>query len=614
MTGDLLLLGLAAGLVLVVTTAPLSRAVLFTLPTWVLVPGPLVVPNPLTSALTFHRVLLAALMIAWWRAWRQRPAGTRSSPAVVLTGGMAGPLVGLGLVVALVVAVGATGPASAGTGRWLLEVVAWGDRLAALGLLALVAATLAALDDDAPWVLARALALALVATAVVAAGEVLTGRAWGQLLFSPLGSLQGLDAAAPLEMRGGLVRVRAGAEFALELGWVCVALLPAALAVAVDDPDRRWRVVGAVAVVVVPGIVLATQARTALVAVPVVLLAWTLLARLDPSPRWIVAVAVLVGIGLSVLVVGAPRGLDVQTDAGSVEVRAQRLELLTTSAAEQPVTGLGVGAVDALGLQTTDSSYLQLYGELGVMGVGLLLVAIVAGLGAATPALVVPGRHRPLVVALSLGALSLVAGSFAYDALTLSGSGRLVWVLLGAAGALASVRLRPFVVSRTRAGAAVGVVLASVLVATLVPSVASVEVRYVTVPTILESGGGDPVVPYGRTWSATTCEVVRDVALRAGLSSRCRDEGGAAGMGRFRLAGATPDVLRATVAYIGDQLTSSGAVPGYRALTLSPAGVARPVWVVTAPVTAGLVALGLLVVPSSEAAVPVRRRRGSVPA
>ncbi len=533
MVGDALLLLGALALTWWVATRPLPSAVTYSVAAWLIVPAPLVVPNPLTSGLTADRLILAGLFAAWLRHRSLSRGSTSARLPDVLGSGAGAPIIALSVMVAYIIAFTAAGPAAGGTAVWGLEILTWADRLATLTLVVLVAQDLDAQADaagtrpSAPWL--RGITVGLLTISFIAAIEWVTGRAFGQALFSPLGSLQGLDAAAPLEMRAGAIRVRAGAEFALELGWIVVALAPAALATAIDDQDPRWQRAGAVALAASPVVVYLTRSRSALAALPIAAMIWLVFARQEPSTRWSITAASILGIGLIGLVgVAAPGLTAVEIDRGSIEVREERLEVLTTAAAERPVVGLGVGAVDQLGVGTTDSSYLQLYAEVGVLGLGVLLIAVFAGIGAMAPILMHDGPERSAAVAALTGAAALVGGSAAYDALTVRMSARLLWILIGVGivtAARCGVTTRIRRPGKLRVVAAAGLVFVGVALGYLAPSVASVEHRFTTVPPQIELGAGDPVQPFGRTYTTDLCASVASVAISAGLDWRCRDEG-----------------------------------------------------------------------------------------
>src|SRR5204862_468580 len=53
---------------------------------------------------------------------------------------------------------------------------------------------------------------------------------------------------------------------------------------------------------------------------------------------------------------------------GSIDVRIQRIAPITASVATHAFGGLGFGGVSNLGFQAVDSSYLLLYGDVGVIG------------------------------------------------------------------------------------------------------------------------------------------------------------------------------------------------------------------------------------------------------
>lgn len=578
------ILALAVVLGVAVLTDPnLRRATAVTVTTWLVVPAPLVIPNPMTSALTVHRFVLLALVIAVLR----RPARSDAPGPVGVV------VAALAVFVGGVVAFGFLGPATADPATAIAQAGRWVDHL--VTVLVLLAAA-RRIDDAAFWL--RTLVGVGLLVAAVAVAEAVSGRAFGQWLFADLGSQAGLDAAAPLEQRGGSVRVRAGAEFALEFAWIAVALWPAALMLA--DRFRRgatgpvWGSFAIVAAVALPVAVLLSQTRSAIAILPLVLLAWAVLSRPDPPVGRAAAVIALVVITAPL---AAATLTDTGIDQGSVEVRQARLELLTEQTAASPWTGLGLGAVQAIGLATTDASYLHTYAELGVTGLVLLVAVLVLGIGALLPAVTAPvdDPSRRLAITALLGATTVLAGSAAYDALTLMSSARLLWVLL-VTGGVAAARAAPAWPglahrSTVRVASAALIVTLGTLYPALVTTPAAVAGTFSTLPVALEVGAGDPVVPYGRTYTATVCRVLTEVAQDAGATARCRDAGDAAGWGRFRVQASTVAQVTAVIDRVRTDVTSSRAVPN---LAFHPVGVpdrAAPTSARTAPLWVPILAV-----------------------
>lgn len=561
-----------------------------------LVPAPLAVANPVTHYATVTRILVLALGLRLLLAgrngettagiWRWTPVHSAITAFLACS-----------LVAGVALAATTAQPGQLDNALYNLAelLVFFAVMLAAVRLI-----------GDLRWVLA-VVSVTLLATAGIGIVEHVTGDSWGHWLFRH--ARVPSTAANELEERIGSVRVRAGSEYALQYGWVVAMLLPALLAWLATwrAPLRRWLPVAVVAV----GVVLLAQywsySRTALAAVGGIVLIAAAAGR-DRRLIGLVGAGLLVGIVGFLTITSLQHGF-VGLPSGYVSVRTERLPtILQVTAASGPLHGLGLGELATLGLPSTDTTYLQLYGETGLLGlvsgVGLLVTAVaccVPGLRSRVPA-----ERLAAAAALAAG-VAMFAGGFAYDALRSLSSAH-PFLVLTAVGLVASERVTgplPGLIPRNRwllVGSLVGAEVVGVLVFALAPVHYAQQFRFATVSAARESHLYDPVLP-GHTLVNTVCGAA--AALPTGTPAAhidCRDLLVAAGVGVLRIESGTPATLRGVARAVDAQVDGIGLT----AFTMSPespvqrgratAAAWAPFWVPAAT----LLALVL---------IPVRRRR-----
>ena len=526
----------------------------------VLIPATLVTPNPVTRAgaiATVTRVVLVAALsgIAWRARTRELPAQALRPPRVTW-------LVGVVLVVALVDGVGfaidRVDPLQ-GFLSWLNLA----DQLCCLWL----GWVIVRLHGVRP--LMRALSIALFASVLVSFLEKLTGIAWGQFIFAGERSQLAQDAAYPLSARDGGVRVRAGAEFALEFGWTCALLMPVAI-MTLATSARQWRrrmVLPVVALTLLA--VYWSVSRTAIVATALELPLLALLARDRILYRFTAVLAGLAALGIaaypSVLSV-----LSTKVDLGSITVRGQRFGVILGVVASHPWGGVGLGGLDAFDVPTTDASYLQTYAEQGVLGLLLLLLLLVVAFIGILPALRAWRRTERLAAAAIVAAVVTgILGAFTLDLYAVLGAARPFWLLVGAGLALADAQRRAesparvlpafTLPSRLHLGLAAGVTAFGLLVgtatATLWPGRAVTEASFFTLTPQDEAAPFDAVAT-GDQVALTVCGIVTGLPLHAKVV--CRDTHRGPGVGLIRLETADRANLEATEGTISSAVLAAG--------------------------------------------------------
>lgn len=371
---------------------------------------------------------------------------------------------------------------------------------------------------------ADVLLVALGATLLVAAWEHLSGSVWSQAFPVTDASARLL---ASLEDRGG-TRVRAGALFALELGWVIVVLVPLALERAWSRVSVAWRaalvlLVGSCAVVIVW-----TRSRSALVGVGVTAAAFVgvllYASRQQRRPAW-PAVAGLMVVGIVLVttdVTGDVFDIDQPAQSTGQDVRLDRLPGILDEVSARPITGLGLGGLRPVGYVTPDNGWVLLYASTGVIGLAVYgALVVLAVIAAATAMRAPPGPDRYLAVAITVAMLAWVAANASYDASNLGLSGPLFWLLAGTGLAMAERvhRTAPRKVSdAVVAAATLAALTASVVVALASPTHVSRSYQFQVLPTTLLARTSIGYETPAYRAEATVCEVMDalDESIRDG--------------------------------------------------------------------------------------------------
>lgn len=535
----------------------------------VLVPGSLPVHNPLTNYAYFTRVLLVMLAIrlllavrageiSLW-AWRWTPVHSAFVVFVV------------SVFVAGVVLAQPVTPATRmldGTLNVVDQFVFFAVALACVRVI-----------GDLRWVLG-VIAAVLLVSAGIGIIEHFTEASWDRFLFDGH-TLTGTPAANPLEVRLDAVRVRAGAEYALQYGWVIAMLFPALLIwlATVRRSLRKWLPLALAAIAVVLAAEYWSYSRTALASIGAIALVVAVASR---DRRLIVLVAS--GVAVCTVLFLALSGLQtgfLHVPSGYVTVRTHRLPLVLQVALVSPMHGVGVGALAVFGLTNTDSSYLQVYGETGLIG----LVACIALLGSAAACCIGGLRSRVATdryaAAAALAAsLAMVFGGIAYDALRSLSSSRPFWLLV-AVGVVATERTTgplPALVRRPRPlllGAVGGAVVAAAIAWAVVPVHYAQQYEFTTVPVFRETFVSDPVTE-GHILANTVCNLASGVhATHPDSRVECRDLEQAAGVGVLRIQAGSPARVTA-LAHEVSALAGGVGLDAFHLVATTPLRSGRP--------------------------------------
>jgi hypothetical protein len=553
--------------------ASLERAFVAYLAVLILLPAALSLPNGLVSVLTVHRVAVLALGLRAVIALRRREISIDAlRPTTVHA--IFFVFVAVALVNGVLLAAPQTSTTEA-VNTWLGVV----DQFLAFAVAVVVLRTL-----PNTRAIARAFAVLVGISAVIAICERITGTSWARLVLKNMPGQSHVLNAIPLEQRGGGARVRAAAEFGLQFGWISTIALPIVAVVAIRA--RHW------ALRLAPfALVLAIYWANSRSTVPGIAVVIAIVALFGGSRRATVlglaalAVGALLWFGVSA--VNAPFHGTRQT--ASSQIRSKRLPEIVDILRERPYQGLGFNGTDPYGFPTTDSSYLLVYSELGVVGAASFAALVIVLVAFSVRGLVRPPPWERLLAAAAVaGIVAGLMGGLAFDMFSLAGSANLFWVIAAIAVVLAErdpTRLpRARWSSRRLAGPVLGVVV-GVTLAVAVPSHADVVTPFDALPLrILVNARGNQGYA-GQFWRNTVCGTAKAVPLPAGVNLECHDRFQEPGFGQLRVDAPSLAKARAGMATVRTALEDH--VHGIR-FHPSSEEHGRPTWARTAPVWLGL--------------------------
>lgn len=557
------------------------------------VPAPMRVPHTHSAYITvLHVLVLAGLgrLLVRWADGRLGPTALRMTAVHVAW--VAFAVVAFAVGVVFVVTPGGLSMA--------------GMRLADLGtqigFFVVALALLRQLVDL--WAAVNVAAVAVVVSAVIAVVEHVTGDAWGHWLFAWDPNAFILDAAHPLGLRLGDVRVRAGAEFALQYAWMAVTMLPIVLVAGLRS--RRWHIVLPVASALTVLAVYWSFSRSALAGIGAVVLLLALLAREVRATR-LAFVGVMAG-GLALLAHAAfIAHLSTKVDTGSISARFERIAPILHAVGQHPFRGLGLGNLLQAGFPTTDNAFLLEYVELGAIGVAILGVLLLVGLGQTAWSLAAAGDDDRLIgAACATGVIAYLASAMFYDAFTLLQGAMLVWFLvaLGTVVAERSGHARTIARPTLRwvaltAVAAAGVGFGAVALA---PTHVGVDAVFTAMAPQQLSGSADPTTT-GNVLAGSVC-AASDLAgsWPASATVHCRIDPNATGYGRLHFEAASRDGLFATTNAFADVVQRRLGIASLQMFPVDPPRAGRLAIWQTAPAWVPIGVVGILVL------VPWRRR------
>jgi hypothetical protein len=443
---------------------------------------------------------------------------------------------------------------------------------------------------DLRW-LVKLFAVVAAISVGIALAEHLTGSSWGYW-FLRGGGRTGTLGAYQLNERGGELRVRAGAQFALAFAWVTAMLFPFIVSHALAATRRLWWLVPPVAAMTIVW----SGSRSALPALGAAAVVLVVAVRFDRRYVVFTVAAALLG---AVFLFGSTSLLFAYSSSeasGSDRTRTDRLAVSAEATAERPITGLGIGAVSTtLGDYGTDASYLQAYIETGVLGLTTLCVLLVTAVLCAGAGLRAPPRtlERRVAAATVTALIIGTVGGGAYDLFSVPGSNFVFWAICGLGVAVADrVRVpavRMLAPSPWRAAVPViGVMLGLALAATA-PRHGAVTYRFQSVPARWVADSDQDIQSLGDSMANSACGQIDQMAVGPRVSVRCRVVKESGGVGDLRIE--APDAADADAfgAAVVERVHS--IQPAFRAERVGSATTGRPTFATTAPLWLGVAGL-----------------------
>ena len=598
-----------AGL-LVVLAAPLEVATGTLLLFWLLVPGLLSVPH------VAHILYVNRLILYGFAARLLLRSGRRGEPA-----GAAYALTPMHGVLAAALAVSWVNGVVLAPRHFSLagDIHGWYSQL---DLAVLYVVVLAAVRTLGGWRVVRWLVVGLSLAVAIGLCERATGWGWARFFFEHLPASYQAAGSAPLQTRGGAARSTGAAQFALEYGWVLVALLPLAAVAAgrwsrARSWSRPWTARLAVFLPLATAVaVFFSGGRSPEVAVGVELLLLALLVGADAQLlRWLLGGLLLAGLALVVHPGLLTRAFTASTDPASV--RLNRLPVLFLTVSGRPYVGNGFEGT----LFGVDNGYVVLYVTMGMAGLLTWCAALVAAAGSSVRAAMGPRRStsRALGVACLLGVVANAVANAVYDLVNTPQSHWALFVLAAVAVAAAE-RVAPRRARRRRwllraLLPAAGVGLGFVVMAAAPVNAAQTLALVSTAPWVSAESGGPTAGYSADVLTDTACGLMTDpLNVLPGTEIHCfaaRQFFGAVypPLIDVLVRGRTPAAVAAEVHHARAVAAPHVFLAGG---TVGPPTVGRPALATTAPLTLGALGLLLMLAPGPRLPAGDGREPGEV--
>lgn len=462
---------------------------------------------------------------------------------------------------------------------------------------------------------ARVLITVFAVSVAIAAAEQVFDWSFGRSVLTFPGLRQSVLGAQDLELRDSTARVRAAAQFSLGYAWTSAIILPLVTATIAHLRSRLLWVLPAIA----GATIIWTRSRSALPALGIGLV---LVVALSGFRKHLVLLLIVAALGATSMYLSQPslrEPFTSQSAQDSDRSRQDRQTAALSHAADRPVIGLGLGALNAQHrIYGVDFEFLYVFAELGAIGLALfcflLAVALLAcGRGLRAP----PGPQRTLAAATTTAAALAVAAGVSYDFFNIPGSALPFWAVVAigvsngeAVGAAATQRLdeRRSRLAWFGPGARLALPIACLVVGVVLarsqPTTAELSASFETLPVYLTATTYTDFAHTGTIISEAACELAE--ALRTQSSSiRCWPIDGSGGLGEITWRGPSAAAVQADA--FASATTIRRSFPGFRphALTLVPV-VNKPIWATTAPWWLTLTGIG------ASLFIPWRRRSLSV--
>jgi hypothetical protein len=219
--------------------------------------------------------------------------------------------------------------------------------------------------------------------------------------------------------------------------------------------------------------------------------------------------------------------LSASADLGSINVRFARIPSIAAFVAPHAWGGLGFTGVADLGFQAVDSSYILLYGDIGVIGLTMFVLLYATGIAVSGRAILSRDpRQRLIAAGATLGALTLIGAGFAYDSTTQLDDQYLLWTLVALAMVAAEQTMgapRWFAAPTIpRAIAVVGATAVGFLIYVAAPTHVATTFTFTTLSPVTEQQT-DPA-DVGSVLIKTVCNVAaEDAFAQGGVHMTCQD-------------------------------------------------------------------------------------------
>ena len=576
MIGTILGLAVAAGLARYLIRAPVKVALGVLLATTFLIPGTVLAPGSSSGYTTIHRIVLGIFILNVLRGIARREIS-----ADVLKLGKLSLALFAWVVMTFIVGVALADTSyavGAATFLWVFIVEY------ALFFVFVVAA-IRAIGD--PWWVARLVAILFLMTGGISVYEHFSGRSFGRWLAQLIRG-GGYLGVRELGVRGRDVRVQGGSDFSLAFAWTATMLLPIVVVVATRARNIVMRFVPALIVLSIAW----TYARSAYVGVVVVGAMLLILSRFDRRITSFVLAGVVAALLFSVGTQAFQRTFGAAE--GSTLVREERLPLVLTSAAEDPLTGRGLLSLSASGIRTTDSLFLLTYAEIGVLGASGLVFLLMAAIAWIAPGVRAPPPDGLLGAACLCAIVMGIVSAVFLDSFNVSGVSRAFW-LAAAIGSVVAERVQPEAIRRRRvflrALLPAGGVVAGLILLAVTPATAAATLRFTTISSATETVRQGPDDFTGRLLINTSCEIIEARVGAFGQKAKCYDTLSETGIGDFRIE--ADDATSLDRALTVAVTVVRRRVPSVRFFLLSSDDKVRPTYVKTAPVWLGLAGLAI---------------------
>ncbi|HVB27418.1 MAG TPA: hypothetical protein VNE21_05855, partial [Mycobacteriales bacterium] len=449
--------------------------------------------------------------------------------------------------------------------------------------------------DDLPFVL-RWVAGSLVAVMAIGVGEHFLGHSYahavgGLLPGQPLSTT--LDA---FQYRGGQLRARSAASFALELAWMGVLALPVLFAMTriTRGRERRAWIAGLALVVLA---VYWTYSRSVLIGLPLIGAAFAAATRdrrVGRAVAAVVAAALLAALTAPTLF----SRFSLSVDPSSIKIRELRLPFLLALVAPRAVHGLGFGGLIPSGLANPDNGYVLAYAEIGVVGLVGLGALLAAALVTSGRGLRATDPSARLAAGIGVTAvLGIAAAALAYNGFTAAYTVRLTWILVAIGVAAGQRAVGPAALprpswGRVAATAGVAEVLGLALYAAAPVHFAQAS-SFAALPVAAEDVPFNPV-QQGEQLANTVCDLAGSVRRQlGGAQISCRDLTTGLGLGQLRVQAGTRTELRAAQAVLLDDLAGTPGLTGVRVIVERPPVAGITTGLRTAPLWLPLSALAV---------------------